>query len=617
MAKKKAVQHINISEIKGPEFLADLSYKELKVLSKDISEYIVDVVSRNGGHLASNLGVVDSTIALFRVFDFKKDKIVFDVGHQCYTYKILTGRSLERLRKKDGVSGFQKMRESPYDHFEAGHSSTSISVVSGMALARDLKNEKYETIAFIGDASIANGLAFEGLNLGAQSGNKMIIILNDNDMSIKKPAGALAKTFRKLSNSALYRRSKHTYQRVLKRNAFGRGVLRVTGNIKYWFKRHLVQLNVFDMIGYSYVGPVDGHDIKELEKAFSKAKKMQSSVVVHVKTLKGKGYAPSENDDSGKWHGVGKFEVETGEFIKKPGLVSWSSQYADELMKVMDEHKEAFLIVPATETGSALTGIFDKYPERCQDVGISEEHAFTFSGGLAVSGYHPVISIYSTFLQRAYDELSHDLARMNLNATVLIDRSGLVGADGETHQGIYDEQFLIGIPNTVIAMASRQSEAKALLEESFKNHGVFCIRYPRGSFLPREEKEELCSYGKWKVELLNSSETAIVSVGPATLDLKDYIISNNLKATLYNAIYLKPMDDMAIHNLLKYNRVIIYDTYATVKGFATQLAARLMELRYQGEVIIKSIPDTFVKTGSVFEQMQQYSLTIEDIAKLL
>ena len=617
MAKKETVKHFNIAEIKSPEFLSSLSYKELKILSKDIAEYIVDVVSKNGGHLASNLGVIDSTIALFRIFDFTKDKIVFDVGHQCYTYKILTGRSLERLRKKDGISGFQKMHESIYDHFEAGHSSTSVSVVNGMAVARDLKNEKYETIAFIGDASIANGLAFEGLNNVASSGHKVIIILNDNDMSITKPAGALAKTFRKLSNSSLYRRSKHTYQRVLKRTGFGRGILRVSGNIKYWFKRHLVQINTFDILGFGYIGPVDGHDIKELEKAFSKAKKASESVVIHVKTLKGKGYAPSENDDSGKWHGVGEFEVETGEFITNPELISWSKQYSNELEVAMEEHQNAYLIVPATETGSALTNIFEKYPNRCQDIGIAEEHAFTFAGGLSVSGLHPVISIYSTFLQRAYDELSHDLARMNLNATVLIDRSGLVGADGETHQGIYDEQFLLGIPNTVIAMASRQSESKALLQESFKNHGVFCIRYPRGSFLPRVEQEELCTFGKWKVELLNSTEIAIVSVGPATLDLKEYIIKNNMKATLYNAIYIKPMDDMAIRDLLKYKKIIIYDCYATIKGFATTLAARLMELKYQGEVILKAVPDTFVKTASTYEQKLEYGLTIEDIGKLL
>ena len=283
----------------------------------------------------------------------------------------------------------------------------------------------------------------------------------------------------------------------------------------------------------------------------------------------------------------------------------------------MEKHQNAYLVVPATETGSALTGIFDKYPNRCSDVGICEEHALTFAGGLAVSGYHPVVSIYSTFLQRAYDELSHDLARMNLNATILIDRSGLVGADGETHQGIYDEQFLLGIPNTVVAMASRQSETKALLEESFKEHGVFCIRYPRGSFLPKVEKEELCSFGKWKVELLNSNETAIGSVGPITLELKDYIIRNNMKATLINAIYLKPMDDMMIHNLLKYQKIIIYDSYATIRGFASYLSARLMELKYKGEVIIKAIPDTFVKTASVREQIEEFNLSIEDIGKLL
>ena len=616
MSKKKELKRINLKEIKDPSFLHDLSYKELDVLSKDIRENIIDSVSQNGGHLASNLGVVETTIALCRVFDFSKDKIIFDVGHQCYTYKILTGRSLERLRTKDGTSGFPKLEESKFDYFETGHSSTSISACEGMAFARDLKGEDYSVVAFIGDASIVNGLAFEALNNLGQTNHKVIIILNDNDMSITKPGGVLAKSFRSLSNSSLYRRSKHLYQRIMKTTRFGRWLLKVTSKIKNWFKRHLMAINICDTLDLAYFGPVDGHDIKDLENVFSKAKKIDKSVVVHVKTLKGKGYAPSENDDTGKWHGVGKFDKETGEIQRRENSCSWSTVYSQALEGEMEEHQNAYLLVPATGTGSDLNNLFKTYPNRCFDVGIAEEHAFTLAGGLAVSDMHPVISIYSTFLQRAYDELSHDLARMNLNATILIDRAGLVGNDGDTHQGIYDEQFLLGIPNVVVAMASNESEAKALLSESFNNHGVFCIRYPRESISTRIETKDDLSFGKWKQECTGEG-TALVTLGPVVQTIKDFIIKNNKKVSLYNAIYQKPMDETASKELLTYQKVIIFNPYAVENGFVTSLCAKLLKENYRGQIIVKAIPDTFVKHASIEEQRKEFGISVDDICALL
>ena len=511
MSKKKPLKRINLNEIENPNFLKDLSYKELDLFSEDVRKYIIECTAKNGGHLSSNLGVVEATIALCRTFDFSKDKIIFDVGHQCYTYKILTGRSLERLRKSDGPAGFQRLSESPYDHFEAGHSSTSVSAAMGMAVARDLNKEKYDIIAFVGDASIANGLALEGLNNLANSGHKVIIIFNDNDMSITKPVGGLAKSFRSLSNSALYRRSKHTYQRVMKKTRFGRWVLGWTSKVKNWFKRHLVALNLFDNLGLDYIGPVDGHDIRHLERALAKAKRYDNSVVVHIKTIKGKGYKYAENDDSGAWHGVGKFDIETGKVEIDQKKVSWSNVYGDALLNAMCKDDNIVTIVPATGTGSGLQTIFESFPHRIIDVGIAEEHALTMAGGLSISGKHPVVSIYSTFLQRAFDELSHDIARMNLNATILVDRSGLVGADGATHQGIYDESFLISTPNTVVTMASRIEEAYGLMDESLNKHGVFCIRYPRSNVLPSNQKVAT-PFGKW-IKELSGEKTAIVSVG--------------------------------------------------------------------------------------------------------
>ena len=616
MSRKKEIKKVDLATIKDPKFLSDLSYKELAVLSQDIRAYIIDSVSKNGGHLAANLGVVEATIAMCRCFDFSKDKLIFDVGHQAYTYKILTGRSLERLRKSDGISGFQKMSESPFDHFECGHSSTSISAAKGMAVARDMNKENYDVVAFIGDASITNGLALEGLNNLANGNNKVIIILNDNDMSITKPVGGLARSFRNLSNSALYRRSKHRYQKVMKATRFGRWMLGWTGAIKNWIKRHVMALNLFDNIGLSYIGPVDGHDFKKLENALNKAKKLDKSCVVHIKTIKGKGYKFAENDDSGKWHGVGPFDKETGEIYKDKNTITWSEVYSKAILDEMSQNQDAVLIVAATAVGSYLGNIFELFPARAYDVGIAEEHALTMAGGLAASNKHPIVSIYSTFLQRAFDELSHDIARMNLNATLLIDRSGLVGEDGNTHQGIYDEAFLISTPNTVVSMASTDAEAIGLMKESFNNHGLFCIRYPRARLTPSSQEEET-PFGKWKKEL-DGSDVAVVSVGPITQELKKAISENGKKVALYNALYQKPLDEELINKeLMKYSTVIIYDAYSVENGFANYLSAHLMSLGYQGKVVVKAIPDVFVEQGTQKEQLAKYDLDVEFIIKLL
>lgn len=612
---KKEVKHFNIENIQNPDFLKGLSYKELDVLSEDIRQYIINVTSKNGGHLSSNLGTVESTIALCKNFDFLKDKIIFDVGHQSYTYKILTGRKLDTLRKKDGISGFQKLDESPYDHFECGHSSTSISAAAGLAYARDLKGEKYNVIAYIGDSAIQNGLAFEGLNALAESKHKVIIILNDNDMSISRPVGGISKMFRRFSTSIIYRKTKNVARKILK-GRFGQWLLVKFTRIKNWFKRKVINMTIFDNLGYSVIGPIDGHYIRQIDHALVRAKKINKSVVIHIKTIKGKGYEYAESDVDGDWHGVGKFNIETGEINVKNAQVSWSSQYSALLKNEMSINNKIVAIVPATGHGSALDSLFALYPDRMIDVGIAEEHALTFAGGLAVSGFHPVVSIYSTFLQRAYDELSHDVARMNFNATLLIDRAGLVGNDGDTHQGIYDEAFLYTIPNVTIAMASRSNEALSLLKESTCNHGVFAIRYPREFFSNKVEEVKKIPYGSWKVEL-EGKNTAIISVGPMTLKLKEALENEKLNVTLMNAIYLRPMDNAKIKNLLSYNKVIIYNPYATREGFANALECELVNLGYKGEIVVKCVPNVFVKQASIDEQREEFGLQIKDIIELI
>ena len=612
MGNKKVIQRINIQEIKDPSFLVDLSDKELEVLSKDIADYIIDTTSTYGGHLSSNLGVVDATIALCKTFDFSKDKIVFDVGHQCYTYKVLTGRSLERLRQKDGPCGFQRMDESPYDHFEAGHSSTSIAVAAGMALARDLKKEDYNVVAFVGDGSIANGLSFEALNDVSMQKHKVIIVLNDNDMSISYPVGGLSHLLRKYGNSSLYSKSKSFFRKILCWNAFGRWIYKQGGKFKNWVKIHVLRTNLFDNLGYSLIGPIDGHDFKAMQKAFNRAKNIQKSVIVHIKTIKGKGYKYAEDDRFGNWHGVNPFDKETGEpLVHTP--MTWSELYSDILLDAMREHDNIVTIVPGTGVGSYIEKIHKEFPKRTIDVGIAEEYAVTMSGGIAASGFHPVVSIYSTFLQRAYDEISHDLAKTNMNATLLIDRAGLVGNDGSSHQGIYDEAFLMSIPNTVITMASNKGQAKALMNESFNNHRVFAIRYCKNSCLGEYEEESL-PFGKWKEEL-SGKKTVVVSVGPETEELKELLKDKGV--TLVNAIYQKPLDEEWVKKLLDYDKVIIYDAYSVEGGFPEFLAARLMTEGYKGKVIVKAIPDTFVKHASVQEQKAEFSLLPEDIVKLL
>ena len=614
----KKVNHIDLTAIKNPDFVKKMSYKDLDVLSEDIRNYILDITSKNGGHLSANLGTVEATIALCRAFDFSKDKIIFDVGHQCYTYKLLTGRQLDTLRKKDGISGFQKMSESPYDHFEAGHSSTSISAASGMAIARDLKGEHYDVVAFIGDSSIQNGLAFEALNNLAQSNHKLIVVLNDNGMSISQPVGGLSKAFRRMSGSSFYIKSKNAFRKFFFITRFGRWMWVKFTKIKNWFKRKVIGFNIFDTIGLDYIGPVDGHYMRHVEKAVNRAKKSVKSVVVHIKTIKGRGYQYAEEDVEGSWHGVSKFDVATGEISTKEAVVSWSRQYKFLLQNEMKSNDKIVTIVPATEYGSDIESLFKVYPNRMIDVGIAEEHAFTLAGGLASNGVHPVVSIYSTFLQRSYDQLSHDVARMNFNCTVLIDRAGLVGSDGETHQGIYDEAFLYTIPNVTITMASRSNEALSLMKESLCGHGVFAIRYPREYFSIQTEEVKKIPYGSWKVELESKSkQTAIVSVGPITVDLKKKLQELHKDVALFNAIYVRPMDEKKVLELLGYEKVIIYNAYATKEGFANALESKLMSLGYKGKAIVKAVPTEFVKQATIEEQRELYGIKIDNIIDLL
>ena len=607
---KKEVIHYPLDKIENPDFLKDFSYKNLDVLSTDISDYLVDITSKNGGHLSSNLGVIDATIALCRSFDFTKDKIIFDVGHQSYTYKLLTGRDLTSLRQKDGVSGFQKINESPYDHYECGHSSTSISAALGMATARDLRNENYEVISFVGDSSVVNGLAFEGLNNCREYKHKIIVVLNDNEMSISKPVGGISHLLRKFQFSKMYARSKNFFVRITSKGKAGKAIYQFFYKLKNRIKRRFLTMTIFDNMGFSVIGPIDGHDIKGMEKAFVKAKRNSKSTIVIIKTIKGKGYKYSEDDKEGKWHGVSPFIKETGEPLTKPGL-SWSEYFSDLIDKKMMNDKSVVTITPGTGYGSGLSKIANYYPTRLIDVGIAEEHALTYASGLAVNGMHPIICIYSTFLQRAYDELSHDVARMNLNMTILVDRAGLVGSDGETHQGIYDEAYLYSIPHVVISMPSNTLEANYLFDQSFENHGPFVVRFPREDIKPNNLIYPF-KYGK-AIKLKDGKDTALVSVGPIIHDVIERLETEKLDVAVYNSLFIKPIDLEMVKELTSYKKVIIYDVYGTKEGLALHVLEALKELDYKGEIKILAVPDDFIKQATIKQQREDLHISIDDL----
>lgn len=621
MSKKdiNKVNHIDLDSIKDPKFLATLNYNELDVLASDIRAKILEVTSNLGGHLSSNLGAVELTIALHRVFDLSNDKLIFDVGHQCYTHKILTGRKLNNLRQEDGVSGFQKMDESPYDVYEAGHSSTSISAANGFAIARDLNKENYNVIAFIGDGAINSGLALEGMNNIAHSNHKVIIVLNDNGMSISKPVGGLSKFFANISTSRSYNRMKHGYQRFFSKTKFGRWILNVSGKFKNRVKRVLTSGNVFTCLGFAYIGPIDGNNIKKVEKALLRAKNTKKSVIIHANTLKGKGYKLAEEDETGYWHGVSPFDLESGEPKKwHEGMISWSHVYSDITALELEEHKDAVLISPATIKGAGLDCLDKKFGDRIIDVGIAEEHAATLASGLSLNGHHPIISVYSTFLQRAYDEVSHDLARMNLDVTFLVDRAGLVGADGETHQGIYDEAYLSSIPGTVITMASNIDEAKLLYDESFKHHGPFFIRLPRSLVCKQEGFNKIESdFGKWIKVSENSKDLVAIACGPALRELESEIAKEGIKCTLINALYINPIDKSMLDEILGAKEIVIYDPYSTRGGLVDSCMAYLLEKKFKGSISAYFVPNEFVKQGTIDQQLARFKIRVKDVIEEL
>ncbi|MGM9859083.1 MAG: 1-deoxy-D-xylulose-5-phosphate synthase [Bacilli bacterium] len=602
--KKQNDFNFDLNSFNNINFIKTVNDIELPLYAEAFRNEIIKAVSLNGGHLSSNLGSVELIMAIHRHYDISKDKLLFDVGHQAYVHKMLTGRDISHIRTKGNVSGFLKRSESPFDYLEAGHSSTSLSTAYGMAIARDLNKENYNIIAFVGDSSISSGLSFEALNDIGCSKHKIIIVLNDNEMSISPCIGALSLFLKNKNKSKKDRITKNEVLNMYYKN--------------YYQNNHEDNNeNLFKSFGLEYIGPVDGHDFSKLEHAFQLADKKSKSCVIHVKTIKGKGYKYAEEDINGLYHGIEPFNVETGTVLEKIKGKTWSTIFSNITATKMSENDSLVTITPAMMIGQDLQEVFATYPNRCIDVGIAEDHALTLASGLSLNGKHPLIFIYSTFLQRAMDQLNHDLCRMNLKATLLIDRSGLVGKDGSTHQGIYDEAILISTPNIVVSMPSTPSEASSLLNLSLNYDGVFAIKYPREEIyplLPIEDKK--LEIGKWEI-VLKGSNKCIITLGPAVLKIKEAIEKNNLNVTLINAIFIKPIDEKLIKTLLKYETIIIYNPYSTCYGLVNLICATLMKFKYQGKLITKCIDDKFVDHATIDEQLNSMKINIKHIISLL
>ena len=604
---------VNISEIKNPKFLKELNTKELDELSSVIRDGLIKVVSNKGGHLSSNLGTVELLIALHKAFDFETDKLIMDIGHQAYTHKILTGRyeqMLRSLRQLDGISGYQRISESNYDHFEAGHAATSLAAASGFLKAKILNNQDHNVVAFIGDGAISSGLSLEALNNLRDIKGKMIIVLNDNGMSISKPTGTISNSLNKFRQSNVYISTKYSLKKLLKSNLLTMPIYNLLKKSKDVLKRILIGKNIFENFDLKYIGPIDGHDFKALERAFKVAKISDRSIVVHVQTIKGKGFTHAEDDISGKWHGVDKFDVDSVGDKRVETALSWSKAIANIIEEMMAKDNKIVTLTPAMVEGSKLSSIFTRFPERSIDVGINEEYALTYASGLYLSGYKPFISIYSTFLQRSYDQIIHDNAKLGNSMLVGVDRAGLVGQDGETHHGIYDVAFLKSIPNSIIAMPSDLNEMRKLVKLGF-NNGMFFLRCPRGKVVETQlfGNQEV-KIGQWEYAKKSlGSKTTIIVTGPAihqVIEKFKEINVNILYARFYN-----PIDEKILSSIN--GNIIVYDIYSTNLGLFNSIATYYGSKKADVVLHDFSLKNMFYPHGSIDDLLIRYKLDIQTL----
>lgn len=616
MKKNKKGKNISLSQLNLPQDLKKLSLNELNSLCTQIRKILVKVISKTGGHLASNLGTVELTVALHKVFDCPKDKIVWDVGHQSYTHKILTGRlnKFNTLRQENGLSGFPKPSESEYDAFISGHSSNSISAALGIATAMKSSGDNHHVIAVIGDGAFTGGLAYEGLNNAGKSDTNIIIILNHNEMSISKNVGALAKYLTTLRTKQSYVKTKSVVENILDNTpVLGKPIKRVIKSSKSAVKNAIIHSTMFEDFGFEYVGPVDGHNITELVQALNNAKAMKKPTFVHVNTIKGKGYPPAESNP-GEFHGIGSFEIATG----NPDFVaadSFSSEWGKELSRLADKDTKICAVTAAMKYGTGLQYFTKTHKDRFYDVGIAEEHAVTFSAGLSKMGLLPVFCVYSTFLQRAYDELLHDTSIDNTHLVLGIDRAGIVGEDGETHQGIFDVSFLTSIPNVTLYSPSTYDEMKYCLSRAlYVDTGICGVRYPRGS--------ENLSYKKYSVRSdysyeNNSNDILIISYGRLINNVytaKEMLNKSGIEVDILKLVKIFPISDDIIRIVKKYKYVFVFEEAYQNGAIGEKIASIGLLHGFSGTLKVKGI-DRFVKQAKVESALHNVSLDSKSICE--
>lgn len=608
-----------LEKIQKPNDIKKIPADQLPALAEEIREFIIESLSKTGGHLASNLGVVELTIAMHRVFDLPKDKLIWDVGHQSYTHKILTGRKdgFETLRREGGISGFPKRSESDCDVFDTGHSSTSISAGVGYVRARELKKENYSVISIIGDGALTGGMAYEALNNAASLKSNFIIVLNDNEMSITENVGGMSSYLSGLRTASAYTDFKMDVTKALNRiPGIGPGMVDAMRKTKSSIKQIIIPGMLFENMGLTYLGPVDGHNIPQLIKTFQEAKRFEGPILVHVLTQKGRGYEPAMRHPA-RFHGAGPFDVKTGLPVGKSNP-TYTDVFSTVMRKMGDRRKDVAAVTAAMMTGVGLKRFSNMFPDRCFDVGIAEEHAVTFAAALSLGGITPVVAIYSSFLQRAYDQIMHDVCMQNLHVVFAIDRAGLVGYDGETHHGIFDLSYLGSMPNMTILAPKNLWELSDMIKFAVDYDGPIAVRYPRGEAYTglKEFRAPIC-LGKSEV-IHEGSRVALLAVGSMVKMAEE--VQKQLKermdmdAALVNARFVKPIDEELLRSFADtYELVVTLEENVKDGGFGERVLAFAEEEDLPFGVEIIALPDRFIPHGSVSYQMKQVGFTPEDI----
>lgn len=604
-----------------------MSLKELDEFSEEIRQFLIEKVSKTGGHLASNLGVVELTLSLYNVFQFDKDKLIWDVGHQAYVHKILTGRKdkFDTLRKFGGMSGFPKRIESKYDMFETGHSSTSISAALGMARARDITESNYEVVAVIGDGALTGGMALEALNDVGYRKTKLIIIINDNQMSIGKNVGGLSTYLSKIRVDPKYNKFKEDFHNIIKKiPTIGPSMAKSIEKVKNGIKQMVMPGMFFEDMGIKYLGPIDGHNIKELSRVFTMAKNIKDPVIIHVITKKGKGYEFAEKSPD-KFHGIGPFNCDSGE-VSMTACTTYSSVFGSEIVALAEEDKRIVAITAAMRDGTGLKEFSQRFPKRFFDVGIAEQHAVTLAAGMATEGLKPVFAVYSTFLQRAYDQILHDVCIQKLPVVLAIDRAGIVGDDGETHQGIFDLSYLSHIPNITIMTPKCIEELKFMLRWALKQNYPVALRYPRGSDCANISLKplEVFSAGKWDI-IKDDGSIAIIACGKMVqhaLIAREKLLKSGIKLRVISACFIKPIDKGLIKNLVDDGcSIVTIEDNILHGGLGSMVQEFLSSISANVKILSLGFTDEFVPHGSLDVLYKIYNLDpdgiIENICKFI